>query len=63
MIKAKQFITMIVLSTLVIGGVAAVHAPAMKERNLKVLPKDISDQKLDSIMPDKYCGLIFSSAA
>ncbi|MBN8686448.1 MAG: c-type cytochrome [Chitinophagales bacterium] len=29
-------------------GVAAVKAP--QERNLKVLPKDISDQKLDSIM-------------
>ncbi len=29
-------------------GVAAVKAP--QERNLKVLPRDISDQKLDSIM-------------
>jgi Photosynthetic reaction centre cytochrome C subunit len=29
-------------------GVAAVKAP--QERNLKVLPKDISDEKLDSIM-------------
>jgi len=50
MIQSKQFITMVVLSALVIGGVAAVQAPAMKERNLKVLPKDISDEKLDSIM-------------
>jgi hypothetical protein len=31
-------------------GVAAVKAPLQKERNLKVLPKDISDEKLDSIM-------------
>lgn len=38
------------LSAFVILGVAAVHAPYQKERNLKVLPKDISDKKLDSIM-------------
>jgi len=50
MAKSKQFITMIVLSAMVIAGVAAVHAPPVKERNLKVLPKDISDAKLDSIM-------------
>jgi hypothetical protein len=31
-------------------GVAAVRVPYQKERNLKVLPKDISDAKLDSIM-------------
>lgn len=34
----------------VLLGVAATHAPFQKERNLKVLPKDISEQKLDSIM-------------
>ncbi len=34
----------------VIMGVAAVQLPSKNERNLKVLPKDISDQKLDSIM-------------
>ncbi len=39
-----------VLATLVFAGVAAVKAPVAKERNLKVLPKDISDAKLDSIM-------------
>lgn len=38
------------LLAFVMLGVAAVHAPYQKERNLKVLPKDISDQKLDSIM-------------
>lgn len=38
------------LSLFVILGVAATHAPYQKERNLKVLPLDISDQKLDSIM-------------
>ncbi len=31
-------------------SIAAVRAPFQKERNLKILPKDISDAKLDSIM-------------
>ena len=35
---------------LVSAGVAAVNVPINKQRNLKVLPKDISDEKLDSIM-------------
>ena len=34
----------------VLLGVAAVQAPHQKEKNLKILPKDISDEKLDSIM-------------
>lgn len=38
------------LIALVSAGVHAVNTPRQKERNLKVLPKDISDQKLDSIM-------------
>jgi len=38
------------LSIFVLLGVAAVHAPHQKEKNLKILPKDISDEKLDSIM-------------
>lgn len=50
MYRGKKFITTAVLASLVIAGVAAVKAPASKERNLKVLPKDISDEKLDSIM-------------
>lgn len=39
-----------VLGLFVILGVAAVQAPGQKERNLKVLPEDITDQQLDSIM-------------
>jgi hypothetical protein len=31
-------------------GVTIASRPSQKERNLKVLPKDISDAKLDSIM-------------
>lgn len=38
------------LFAFVLLGVAAVQVPFQKERNLKVLPKDISDEKLDSIM-------------
>ncbi|HQV60772.1 MAG TPA: c-type cytochrome [Chitinophagaceae bacterium] len=38
------------LSIFVLLGVAAVQAPHQKEKNLKILPKDISDEKLDSIM-------------
>jgi hypothetical protein len=34
----------------VMFGVTAVNTTKQKERNLKVLPKDISDAKLDSIM-------------
>ena len=46
----KKIKTILALSLFVVTGVAAVHAPRPGERNLKVLPKDISDQKLDSIM-------------
>ena len=38
------------MTAFVVLAVAAVQAPIQKERNLQVLPKDISDQKLDSIM-------------
>jgi len=50
MFKKKKFITVLALVALVIAGVAAVKAPTGKDRNLQVLPKNISDQKLDSIM-------------
>lgn len=46
----KQIIALSVLAALVIGGVAAVNPPGEKYKNLKILPKDISEQKLDSIM-------------
>ncbi len=35
---------------LLTGSLAAIKPPYQKERNLQVLPKDISDEKLDSIM-------------
>ena len=45
--KKKIFI-FLALTSFVVLGIAASKAP--KERNLKILPKDISDVKLDSIM-------------
>ncbi len=39
-----------ILAAMVFGGVAAINPPGKQERNLKILPKDISDEKLDSIM-------------
>jgi hypothetical protein len=46
----RKLIVMAVLAAFVVLGVAAMKAPFQKARNLKVLPKDISDAKLDSIM-------------
>lgn len=50
MLLKKKSIVYCGLLAFVLLGVAAVKAPAFQERNLKVLPLDISDQKLDSIM-------------
>jgi Photosynthetic reaction centre cytochrome C subunit len=50
MLNKNKILTLGVLSLFVFLGVAAVHAPTQKLRNLKVLPQDISDAKLDSIM-------------
>jgi hypothetical protein len=46
----KKVLTMLVLGAMVIVGVAAVKPSHQNERNLKVLPNDISDQMLDSFM-------------
>ena len=40
----------VLLPMIIFVGVAVAGIKPPKERNLKVLPKDISDQKLDSIM-------------
>ena len=50
MLHKKKIIVFAALSVFVLLGIAAVKPPFQKERNLKVLPKDISDAKLDSIM-------------
>lgn len=46
----RKLITLLLLSAFVGISVAAVNRPRAKERNLKILPEDISEQKLDSIM-------------
>jgi len=46
----KKILTLLALVVFVLLGMAAMKQPVQKERNLKILPKDISDQKLDSIM-------------
>lgn len=50
MIHKKKLVTLVTLTVFVLIGTAAMRKPVQKARNLKVLPKDISDQKLDSIM-------------
>jgi hypothetical protein len=50
MLYKKKTIIFFTLSVFILLGVAAVQPKFQKERNLKVLPKDISDNKLDSIM-------------
>ena len=46
----KKLFTLLTLVALVIISMAATRAPYQQRRNLKVLPQDISDAKLDSIM-------------
>ena len=50
MFHKNKIVTFSSLLAFVLLGVAAVSRPPKKERNLKVLPRDISDEKLDSIM-------------
>jgi len=50
MFQKKKIIALFSMLAFVVIGVAAVTLPLRKERNLMVLPKDISEEKLDSIM-------------
>ncbi|HET6993863.1 MAG TPA: c-type cytochrome [Chitinophagaceae bacterium] len=50
MISKQQFVTFLCIALFVFTGIAATRLPQKNERNLKVLPKDISDQALDSFM-------------
>ncbi|MBC7875499.1 MAG: c-type cytochrome [Ferruginibacter sp.] len=50
MLHKKKLLAFASLSVFILLGIAAVKPNAQKERNLKILPKDISDAKLDSIM-------------
>ena len=50
MIINKKIITVCSLAALVTGSIAAVDISKGKYKNLKILPQDISEQKLDIIM-------------
>ena len=58
----KQVFAVSALAALVMGGVAAVDPSEGKYKNLKILPKDISEQKLDSIM-ESYSKALGSSCS
>lgn len=62
MLTGKQFITVFALTILVAAGMAATHLPQAKHRNLQILPQDISDQQLDSIMQSYNKALNVSCA-
>src|SRR5690349_10546696 len=46
----KKILVLVSFVAFVCLGIAAMKMPYQKERNLKVLPKDIPDAKLDSLM-------------
>ena len=46
----KKAITVASFVAFIVLGGTVLNSPVQKERNLKVLPRDISDEKLDSIM-------------
>ncbi|MET0391900.1 MAG: c-type cytochrome [Chitinophagaceae bacterium] len=50
MLSRKHLATLLVLALLVTAGAAAVSPSRRTHKNLKVLPQDISDPMLDSIM-------------
>ncbi len=50
MLHKKKIVAFSSLTLFVMLGMAAIKPKFQQERNLKVLPKDISDAKLDSIM-------------
>jgi hypothetical protein len=50
MIPKKQFLAVSIITILVTGGVAATRHRQYEFKNLQILPKDISKEKLDSIM-------------
>lgn len=50
MLHKRKLLALGTLAAFVVVSVAAIKAPKQKDRNLKVLPKDISDVKLDSFM-------------
>ncbi len=50
MIKDQKKLTLLFITSVAILATAATITPGKKYKNLKVLPQDISEQKLDSFM-------------
>ena len=50
MLHKRKILIIFILTAFIVVSIAASKAPVLKERNLKILPKDISDAKLDIIM-------------
>lgn len=50
MFHKNKIVAFSALSIFVLAGMAAIKPVVQEDRNLKVLPKNISDAKLDSIM-------------
>lgn len=48
--EKRKLLVFAALLAFMVMGMAAIHYTPPADRNLTVLPKDISDQKLDSIM-------------
>jgi len=46
----KQYFAIVVICAITIVGIAATKPPRSLHKNLKILPADISEKKLDSIM-------------
>lgn len=53
----KQLAVTGILALIVLTGIAAISAPSDKPKNLKVLPKNISEKALDSIMESYNAAL------
>lgn len=50
MIHTNKLVVVLLFIAFITLGVAAIRSPRVNHKNLQILPKDISDQMLDSIM-------------
>ena len=50
MIHTNKLVVLLAFTGFISLGVAAIQYPRVNHKNLQILPKDISDQMLDSIM-------------
>ena len=54
MIHTNKLVVVLLFIAFITLGVAAIRSPRINHKNLQILPKDISDQMLDSIMSENY---------